>query len=174
VVPLLPYRKLVFEVPGSSPGELVRRLGREVAEGRWSWVRWTKRSEIFTGTVSDEGFQIRRIIYYRNSFLPIIRGRFCPHAKGVRVEVTMRLPVAMLVFSSIWLSFAGLVTAAGTIHWLATGKGDAALLVPPGLFVFFYLMVTLSFGFEANNASELLKQVLGAEAVGAGSQAETR
>ncbi len=106
MIPLLPYKRLVFESPLSQE-EVIHRLTLEVAKPRSGLqLQWfEKRTEKFEGTVSEEGFQINRIIRYRNSCLPVIHGCFSPLMKGVRIEVTMKLHIVVLAFSIIWLSF---------------------------------------------------------------------
>jgi hypothetical protein len=167
MIPLLPYQKIVIEVPYSRE-ELTRRLGKEVTGRQWSWGWTEKRAELFEGVVSDEGFQISRIIAYRNSFLPVIQGRFHPHVKGVRVEITMRLHVAVLIFSVVWLSLVGQGALAAGAQILTTGRVDSVMLIPFGMLLFFYLMVTIGFGVEAKKASKLLNSLFEAE----GSSAE--
>ena len=162
MIPLLPYQKLVIEVPYSRE-ELTRRLGKEVTSRTRRWGSFEKRTELFEGVVSDEGFQISRIIDYRNSFLPVIEGRFYPHAKGVRVEITMRLHVAVLIFSIVWLGMVGIVLGGAATHFLATRKIDAVALTPFGMLLFFYLMVTIGFGVEAKKASKLLNRLFEVE-----------
>ena len=106
MIPVLPYKQLVFESPLSKE-EAIHRLSLEVAKPR-TGLRWREtRSEKFEGMVSAESFQITRIIRYRNSFLPVIYGRFATLGPGVRIEVTMKLHIIVLVFSFIWLSFVG-------------------------------------------------------------------
>jgi len=162
MIPLLPYQKLVIEVPYSRE-ELTRRLGREVTDRKRGWGWSEKRAELFEGVVSDEGFQIKRIIDYRNSFLPVIQGRFYPHVKGVRVEITMRLHVAVLVFSVVWLNMVGIGVVGVATHILTTRSVDAVTLIPFGMLLFFYLMVTIGFGVEAKKASKLLNSLFEAE-----------
>src|SRR5262245_19320047 len=165
MTPLLPYQKIFIEVPYSR-GELIRRLSKEVTGRPWKrgWVE--ERTELFEGVVSDAGFQISRIAGYRNSFLPVIQGRFHPHVKGVRVEITMRLHVAVLIFSVVWLSLVGQGVVGAATQILATGRVDSMLLIPFGLLLFFYLMVTIGFGVEAKKASKLLNRLFDAEGSG--------
>ena len=164
MIPLLPYQKLVFE-SALSREEIIRRLSREVATRRWGWFE--KRPELFEGTISEEGFQISRIIRYRNSFLPIIHGRFYPSVQGVRVEVMMRLHIAVLIFSIVWLSFVGLGAAAVAFQLLATGRVETVTLIPFGMLLFFYLMVTIGFGVEAKKAVNLLSRLFEADSFSA-------
>ena len=161
MIPLLPYKQLVFE-SSLSKEEVVRRLSLEVASRRWGWFE--RRTEKFEGAVTEGGFQISRIIRYRNSFLPVIQGRFYPLAKGVRIEVTMRLHMAVLIFSIVWLSIVGVGALAFGSQIIATGKIEAGMLIPFGMLLFFYLMVTIGFGVEASKARKQLSGILEAEA----------
>jgi hypothetical protein len=160
MIPLWPYQKLVFNSPLSLE-ELTRRLAREVSESRWGFGIFERRTELFEGTITDGGFKINRIIRYRNSFLPVILGNFSPFARGVRVDVTLRLHGAVLAFSVVWLSFV-VLGAAAVLFSRQAGKES---LIPFAMLAFFYLMVTLGFGFEARKARRLLSEVFEAEAL---------
>ena len=162
MIPLWPYQKLVFNSPLSRE-ELIRRLAREVSKSRWGLL-FDRRRELFEGTITGEGFKISRIIRYRNSFLPVIQGNFSNTAKGVRVDVTLRLHRAVLVFSAVWLSFAVLGIVAVASKVLRSRQLGEERLVPFAMLAFFYLLVTLSFGFEARKARRLLSEVFEAEA----------
>ena len=86
-------------------------------------IRWTgsRNHALYSGTLSNRGFEIRRIIHYQNSFLPRIQGRFESSHQGTTVHITMDLhPLVMaflLVWSSIWytaaipIALSGLATA---------------------------------------------------------------
>ena len=56
----------------------------------------------YEGTLSETGFQISRIIHHRNSFLPVIRGRFEPSPSGTSVRITMRLHPYVIAFLGFW------------------------------------------------------------------------
>lgn len=160
--PLFPYQRLVFESPLSRE-EITRRLTRKVTKRRQDWFE--KSTLPFEGTVSDTGFKVSRIINYRNSFLPVIDGRFFPLMRGVRVQVTVRLPANVLFFCVVWFSLVGLI-GLGSILSPSSVKGVSAFEMLIGVLamsVFFYLLVTLSFRFEAKKASKLLSEVFEAE-----------
>jgi hypothetical protein len=166
MIPLLPYQKLVFRSPLNRE-EITRRLSREVSERRWSFGLFERRTELFEGTITGEGFKISRILRYRNSFVPVIQGHFAPSAKGVRVDVTLKLHPAVLAFSAFWLAITGLGLAITASQLLSTGQVGQETLVPPGMLGFFYLLVTLGFGFEARKACKLLSEIFEAEALDA-------
>lgn len=158
MIPLIPYQKLVFDSPLSQE-EAVRRLALEVAKPRSGWQWREKRTEKFEGTVSDESFQISRIIRYRNSFLPVIQGRFSPFGSGVRIEVTMKLHVIILIFSLLWLSFVGFPVLGAVMQFLMTGRFEEAGWIPCAMLVLFFLMTAIGFGIEAHKAKKLLSRI---------------
>jgi hypothetical protein len=160
--PLWPYQKLVFNSPLSRE-DLTRRLAREVSKSRWGFAFFERREELFEGTITGESFKISRIIRYRNSFLPVIQGNFSPTAKGVRVDVTLRLHGGVLAFSVFWLSFVVLRIVADASELVRSRQLGQGSLIPFGMLAFFYLLVTLSFGFEARKARKLLSEVFEAE-----------
>src|SRR5579862_5389712 len=59
----------------------------------------------FLGTVRDRSFRIRRDIQYRNSFLPLIRGRIVPTPNGSRVNVLMYMHPISFIFMVGWFGF---------------------------------------------------------------------
>jgi hypothetical protein len=162
MIPLLPYKQLVFE-SHLSRGAIIRRLRVEVANRRLGWGIFERRTEKFEGEVSETGFKISRIIRYRNSFLPIVQGQFSPLIKGVRIEVRMRLHVAVLIFSILWLSFVGVSAVTVISQIISTGKFEGGMLIPLGMLLFYYLLVTIGFGIEANKASKLLRDIFEAD-----------
>lgn len=82
-----------------------------------------KRTEMFEGTVSEEGFDINRILrYYRNSFLPVIHGRFSPLGQGVRIEVTMTFHIVVWALCLFGLSFVAPIAVIVVPQILTTGR----------------------------------------------------
>lgn len=60
----------------------------------------------FQGNVNNYRFNIKRIISYRNSFLPIISGKIEKRAypiKGSQISVTMRMNCFVMIFSMFWI-----------------------------------------------------------------------
>lgn len=106
-------------------------------------IRWgfSRKHALYTGTISSSGFTIRRIIHYRNSFLPRIQGQFEPSAQGTIVHITMGLhPLViafLLVWGSLWYTTAIPITLSGfmtgdvllEMSVLALGAPLAAILI---------------------------------------------
>jgi hypothetical protein len=62
----------------------------------------------FTGHVSNNTFEIKPKIIYRNAFLPQIRGSFEAYNEGSKINIKMTLNIFVLTFMSIWLIGSGI------------------------------------------------------------------
>jgi hypothetical protein len=145
-MPLFPDERFVIDAQ-AAPDEVRDRLSSAVARGRRVSLRRPK--AVFTGTVGTNSFQLRPVLGYRNSFVPVARGSFTSGSAGTRVDVRLRMLPAVAIFMAVWLSlatafFLGLVVIAfrnPARSWLP--------LVGIVFFAFGYLLMKLSFSFEA-------------------------
>jgi len=111
---------------------------------------------LFSGTCDDRSFKIVRLIQYRNSFLPVIRGRLLQGAMGTDVRLIMMLHPVVAVFMVLWCS--------GLVFGVARGfaeSGMTALALGPLLMCLFGISLT-SVGFfpEALKAQRLIREAL--------------
>jgi hypothetical protein len=101
------YEKLTIHSP-HSPQTLFDRLSHEVEARKLFRTRSLFSQPSVTpyeGTVSESGFKITRIINYRNSFLPVLRGRFIAEPPGTVVKITLSLHPAVAVLFVAFLGF---------------------------------------------------------------------
>jgi hypothetical protein len=159
----LPYERFVIETR-LTPQEVAERLREVAAPGRrLRLFRSSAGEKDFQGTVSDREFRITRVIDYRNSFLPVVRGLIEDAPDGARIEVSMRLHPAVFGFVLLWF---GLLTST-----LVLIVGIAAVeqtfspffLVPLGIFVVGYALMTGGFKVESRRSRERLDAILSAE-----------
>ncbi len=73
----------------------------------WWWRLRYRTGPPFIGTVQDDSFRVRRDIQGRNSFLPLVCGRFVSTPTGTSVSVTMFLHPLVALFMVIWLGVVG-------------------------------------------------------------------
>jgi len=155
---LLPYHR--YEIQTSLTREEVVALLQSETEPR-KWLRFSRKHRLFEGEVSYEGFKIMRIIHYRNSFIPIIRGSLEQGVLGVKVKVRMHLHPFVMAFMCIWfggVGFAILSTGAGLISGYTAPS--PMLLIPFAMLIFGWLLTSGGFWFEARKAKPLLKDLL--------------
>ena len=85
--------------------EVIQILRDNTSPKRISMFSSSSGGKYFWGTISEDSFKIRRIIWYRNSFQPIIRGNIVELTSGTRVETTMRPHWFVIAFTTILLYF---------------------------------------------------------------------
>jgi hypothetical protein len=99
------------DVPPQTVAERLRSIVREKPtfweSFRMAWRARELASPPFIGTVQDDSFRLRRDIRYRNSFLPLVWGRFISTPTGTRVSVTMFIHPLVALFMAFWLGMVG-------------------------------------------------------------------
>ncbi len=98
---LLPYDSFALQTADPLPIVLARFAAQIEPEQPIRW-RFSRNHLPYEGTYSESGFQIRRIIDHRNSFQPLIRGRFETSPSGTIVRITMRLHPFVVAFLGCW------------------------------------------------------------------------
>lgn len=162
MIPLLFYKKFTINSPLSQE-EAFQRLAEQVTPTQGFTFNILRREQLFEGLVSKDKFQIARIIWYRNSFLPVVYGRFVPCETGSHIRIFITLhPLILFIVASSGL-IAGLSVLFVMHQLVTTGALDdlqKKILLVMGLV---YSVCTLAFGLEANIASRMLKRLFEAE-----------
>ena len=120
-------------------------------------------SKKFEGITTGNEFKMKRIIDYRNSFLPQIHLKLQQELSDVSVNVTFKLMPFVSIFISLWLL---IVFVTGTVLLIAPNNEDTdagfafGKFIPIIMFIFGYLMLFLAFNYEVNKAKKELKQIL--------------
>ncbi len=145
-----------FDIETSmSPEEIARSLKASVEPRKL--FRLSSKHAIFQGELLCNGFKISRIIHYRNSFLPIINGTIRASHSGFIISINMRLHRFVMAFMCFWFGGVsiGMLTA---IMGLLSGKTHSSLilLIPFGMLVFGWALVSGGFWFEAKKQKRLL------------------
>ena len=118
-------------------------------------LTWNDASEPpFVGTITDHRFQIRRPIRYRNGFLPIVLGEISQQANGSRIDLTLRVSMAVGVIMTLWFAAAVLGSAVAVRQWMQSG--DARVLLALFLPLFGCLVILVGFVPEKRKAVNLL------------------
>lgn len=153
---ILPSR--TFTLKTTAPlVQVKQRLAKHIEEPKL--VRWqfSYAHAPYQGTISDTGFEIRRIIHYRNSFLPNIQGRFELLPVGTAVHITMQLHPLILAFMAVWLGIWYTATVPMTLFGgLSPLMGIGMLgmpLVVCGIFL-------AAFHYEADRSQRELTQIV--------------
>ncbi|MFZ1027139.1 MAG: hypothetical protein WAN66_13065 [Limnoraphis robusta] len=126
-------------------------------------IRWgfSRRHLPYEGTISHSGFQIHRIIHYRNSFLPLIRGKFESLPNETLVHITMRLHPFVMTFLIFVFSTLYSLSLAVFFSEILSGNVpvfEAVLFLGFPLFTLFSFWCV--FWYEVNRSRRELTQII--------------
>jgi hypothetical protein len=92
---------LSFDAESTIPvGEIATVLRRSVTQPRWFLT--PDGIHPFVGRVSEAGFRIVRSVHGRDSFNPVLFGRFAPSPRGTRVRVYFTFHPIVWAFVVLW------------------------------------------------------------------------
>lgn len=147
---LLPYHR--FEITAAlSRTDALAAISSRLEERKWfSPMGMNARNdERFEGRVTDNTFNITRIMGYRNSFAPVTLGEVSDGGRFSRIQITMRPSIFVAVFLGFF-SFIFLPIFMGI---------DGALLPVIAVTLFFYVMVMFGFWVEATKIEQTLRRI---------------
>jgi hypothetical protein len=121
-------------------------------------------SKPYEGQVNGHMFEIRRIIGYRNSFLPRINGMIVKDYDGVKIKVRMRLHIVVMVLlcicGGVELGFIAFLSGI-----LRTSKFDPVTLIPFGMLLFAYGLTMGAFKLESKKSKKDLEKIFEADVI---------
>jgi hypothetical protein len=160
VMKLLPIHKLTLHTH-LSPAQCVEKLEQNTTA--WSLNHMFKRDpkgKLFVGHVHAAGFELRHIIDYNNSFIPIAHGTLKPIDNGTEVLVHYKPHNTAIGFAYVLLAlFLGLAGVLITPAFLNDDFDRAMLILPVSLTVV-TTVVCVSVKAEYENSKQLLMQIL--------------
>ncbi|MEQ8462448.1 WD40 repeat domain-containing protein [Coleofasciculus sp. E1-EBD-02] len=160
---LLPYSSLTLKSNEPLP-DVINKLNAHIEAPKT--FRWTfsRNHAPYAGRISSDGFEVRRIIHHRNSFLPTIRGRFESGSQGTVIRITMRLHPLVIGFLVFWY----LTWYSATIPLFLWSIFSGDVVIVQGLLFLGLPIVVLftfwcSFWYEANRSHRELTQIIQGE-----------
>ena len=162
---LIPFERLTIETP-LSPEEVRQRLAEVIEPGR-GFKSFSQNHKAYQGELKEHQFEVTRIIHYRNSFLPVIKGEIRQDLGGSVIDIKMSPHIFVIVFMMLWFGFAGtifLVVAGVALvsFWQSSGEDIsmlAGIYIPAGFLIFGYLLVMGGFKFEAVKSKAFFREL---------------
>ncbi len=161
----LPFENITYKTKLDSAA-IFERINENVEPERSFRIRGifgSNNYKPYEGSVNGNSFSIRRIISYRNSFLPRIKGVIEKDLHGTRVNVKMRLHLFILVFIFIWCGGAGFGFFAFLTVSIGKGSFDLVILIPLGMLLFGYGLTIAGFKYESIKSKKYIAQLFEAE-----------
>lgn len=156
VVKWLPYHRFVIHSP-LPPPQAQQKMAAQVQPRKIFRFGGPDNDRQFQGELTADSFSVTRIIGYRNSFLPLVEGRFESAAGGSAITITMRPLIFVIAFMTVWFSLALSFSAAAFTSTLVG-------LIPVGMLVFGYALVMIPFWIEAKKQERVLREIFQARA----------
>ena len=119
----------------------------------------------YEGQINGKKFKIKRIIGYRNSFLPRIDGIIEREFDGLTIKVKMRLHIFVIVFLCIWCGGVGLACIAFLTQVFNHSGFNPVALIPFGMLIFVYALTMGGFKFESRKSKKDLQNIFEADIV---------
>ena len=162
----LPKETLTFKTK-LKEDEVIARLSHSVEPEKFirSGLFGSSNTKPYEGKITGYTFSIKRIIKYRNSFLPRIIGTVERDIQGTSIKVKMRLQIFVLAFLFVWCSGAlvGLFFIAKNV---VINKGfDPWFFMPIGMLLLVYILTIAAFKYESGKAKNDLKNLFEAEMI---------
>lgn len=142
--------------------EAIKMIGYNVEKEKLFSFRSCKKC--YVGNVEGNEFKIERVISYKNSFLPVIKGEIFMDFEGAKIKVDMKIHSSILVFMFIWCSIICFAGVACT-YQLFTEEFNLIFLMPFGMLLFVFLLFYGGFKFESKKSIEDLKLIFSADEV---------
>lgn len=159
----LPYEEITYYSQLKS-GDVLYRISDNLEPERtfrFKGLFFTGSSKPYEGWVDDNGtFKLKRIIGYKNSFLPVIEGSVKPEYFGSKIKLKLRLDKFVMVFVIVWMTAVGIASIATIIGFLNDPSIDRMAFIPIGMFVFGYALTMLAFKFESAKSKRDLVELL--------------
>lgn len=161
----LPFENITYQTKLDSE-EILSRIN-EIIEPkktlRMTGIFGSSDHKPYEGSINGSSFNINRIIGYRNSFLPRIKGNIEKDFGKTKVNVKMRLHPFVLVFMIVWCGGVGLGFLAFLTATIGKGTFEPAILIPLGMLLFGYGLTTGGFKYESIKSKKYLAELFEAE-----------
>jgi hypothetical protein len=121
----------------------------------------------YQGKIEDHSFSTERIISYRNSSLPQIKGTIEPEIGGCKIEMTMSLHPFAALFTALWVSILGLTMVGTLISGIQSGNllSFWELLPTAGMIIFGYGLTLGAFKIESVKSKTFFRELFRANQV---------
>ena len=151
---VLPHDSFTILIPDALP-IVLQRLNAKVEQKKV--FRFSNKHAPYQGTISEEGFRISRIIHYRNSFLPVIRGRFEVESHQTMIHVQMSIHPFVMAFLGFWFFF----WYSAVVHTILTSAMPTNMVAQSvGMPMLILIIFWVAFWSEANRSRSELTQII--------------
>ncbi|HEB62560.1 MAG TPA: hypothetical protein ENI82_05345 [Bacteroidetes bacterium] len=161
----LPYEKIVYR-SHLDPKEIIRRI-EENTEPYKKFKLFGDFNDgelkYFNGSIEGDSFKLTRIMNYRNSFAPMIKGNVETDENGSKITVKMSLHTIVKIFIYFWVS--SVLTAFFSLlsSIFIERKFSPEILLLFGMLVFIFMLMVFGFKYESDKSKKYLAHLFETE-----------
>ena len=161
----IPFENLIYD-SYLTERELLHRLSQFIVPKKYfRFNDFENNNKRYEGYVSANIFEINRILNYRNSFMPFIKGEIKDNNGRARINVKMRIHPMVMVFMSLWLGIIGIIIFALLISSIKENKFEPSILIVISMFLAGYFMTLFGFKYESKKSKKDLEEILDARLI---------
>ena len=163
----LPFENITYQTKLDSE-EILKRINEIIEPERTFRLRGIfkkSNSKPYEGSIIGNAFNLTRLIGYKNSFLPRIKGNIEKDFGLTKVHVKMRLHPFVLVFMTIWCVVVSIAFLAFFTVSVGSGVFVSPILIPIGMLMFVYGLTTIAFKYESIKSKKYLAELFDAEII---------
>lgn len=157
---IIPSEKIEFNT-ALSITEVNNELRKNIQPKRGIRFGFSKKEndKVFEGNHSNGKFEVQRVIYHRNSFLPQIKGTYQSSVNGTKVTAELKLHGFVVVFMTFWLSGVSLALIATIFGIITQGTNPIAVIIPIIMLAFGFGLGHFGFNMEKEKSIRELKKI---------------
>lgn len=154
---LLPFENIIYKT-NLSEIEIVKRLNDSIEPSKTLRINLfgNESTKPYEGYIFEKQFKINRIIGYRNSFLPRIKGTIQTNAQGTSIHVKMRLHISVIIFLTIWCGIVGVAFFTFLSYAISNNEFHIGIPGTIGMLIFAYVLTMLGFKSESKKSKRYL------------------
>jgi hypothetical protein len=167
---LIPFERLTIHSP-LRPDEALKKLEENI-QPKLPFIWKRKGQKPYLGKIEGFHFSLRRIIFYRNSFLPMIEGEIQPEMGGSSIRITMHPHIWVLAFMGLWLGGISIFFLAVLFNLLSFGTNasphqphEMLIILPIVMIVFGYVLCLGGFKLESVKSKTFFRDLFQAARV---------
>ena len=160
----LPYDKIDITTKLTDKQIVSRLRGITDTDKKFSFKKLLSSTDkTYFGTIRDNKFEIKRIIYYQNSFLPISFGSFEKTINGSTIRIKMRMNMVVNIFLSIICLGLLFFSIAFLLYADKSDNKAITRFIPLIMLFIIYILVMLFYKLESKKAKRDLIELLSAD-----------
>ena len=161
----LPFENITYKTE-LKKGEVIKRLSNYIEPEKMIRFPIRNAKTHYEGRVNNHEFEIKRIIDYRNAWLPRIEGTFHKDLEGTIIRVNMRLGFFVIIFMIFWCGAAGLGCIVALTQLFTNSEvHPIAVFATFGMLLFAYVLTMAAFKKESSKSKKDLEKLFEASII---------